>query len=113
MPANTTEITRVQEFLDALTELSRRTGVVVWGCTCHDSPALLVDEQEFSEPWDANGRYVVDYNPDVEPDCRWSRRFGEVRWRPQADDDADERDVRPGLAQAPSLLPVADPTANG
>ena len=68
MPANTDEISRVQEFLDALTELSRRTGVVVWGCNCHDSPALLVDAEEFRGPWDADGWYVVDYNPDVEPD---------------------------------------------
>ena len=114
MPANTDEIARVQEFLDALTELSRRTGVVVWGCNCHDSPALLVDAEEFRGPWDADGWYVVDYNPDVEPDSPWSRRFGEVRWRPRADDAANEADLRLGLAEAPSLLPpAADPTANG
>ena len=95
MPANTDEISRVKEFLDALTELSRRTGVVVWGCNCHDSPALLVDAEEFRGPWDADGWYVVDYNPDVEPDSPWSRRFGEVRWRPRADDAANEAGSAP------------------
>ena len=72
----THETARVQAFLEELTELSRRTGLVVCGCACHDSPALLVHEEEFSR-WDASGGYLVDYKRDL----------AELRWRPRADGD--------------------------
>ena len=110
MPASTNEIARVQEFLNELTELSRRTGIVVSGCGGHDSPSLLINE-ELPQPWDREGWYVLDYKPDV--DDGYSRRFADVRWRPSADNEAYGRDVRRGLEDASSLLPVAGPTAKG
>ena len=94
---------RVQAFLDELTELSRRTGIVVSGCGCCDSPRLLVDGQPWE--WTPEGSYVVDFKPHADPD---SNRFpfARVRWRPDAIAERVEDQHREGLACAPALLPV-------
>ena len=107
MATTADEITRVQTFLDELTELTRRTGVVVWGCACHDSPALLVNHEEHRGQFDGTGWYVVDYRADADPDIQADRRFGCVRWRAGAQSATDALDLRPGLADAPAVLPVS------
>lgn len=106
MKATSTE--RVQAFLDELTELSRRTGVSVSGCGCCDSPRVLVD----GGPWDwvADGWYIVDHNPQADPDAN-QHIFAQLRWRPSAEKAAFYKDRRPGLDHAPSVLPVAESSA--
>ena len=91
---------RVQEFLDSLTELTRRTGIVVSGCGHCDSPRLLVDGKPW--PWNPEGSYVADYKPDA---CVDENRFhfGQVRWH---DSSLGGNDQREPLEDAPSLLPA-------
>ena len=50
-----TDTERVQRFLEELGELSRRTGVSIFGCGCCGSPRLELDEDPESD-------YVVDYD---------------------------------------------------
>lgn len=45
---------REQQFLDGLTELTKRTGVVIAGCGCCGSP-FLVDDLPVTE----DGRYTI------------------------------------------------------
>ena len=96
---------RVQAFLEDLTELSRRTGIVVSGCGCCDSPRLLVDGQPWE--WSPAGSYVVDFKPHAEP-CANTFPFAQLRWRPAAIAERVQDHDREGLEGAPSLLPVDD-----
>lgn len=94
---------RVQAFLEELTELTQRTGIVVSGCGCCDSPRLLVDGQPWE--WTPEGSYVVDFKPHAEP-CGNTFPFARVRWRLEAIEERVEDKQRAGLAEAPALLPV-------
>ena len=94
---------RVQAFLDELTELSRRTGIVISGCRHCDSPRLLVDGQPW--PWSPEGSYVVNYKPDADP-WDYTFPFARVRWLPNAAENRIEDEHHEGLEDAPSLLPV-------
>jgi bacterioferritin-associated ferredoxin len=63
--------TKEQEFLRGLAELSRRTGIIIGGCGCCDSPFLEVMTEEEAHP-DA-GYALID-------EVRWVHPGEEYNW---------------------------------
>ena len=100
---------RIQTFLEELTALTRRTGIVVNGCWHCDSPRLLVD----GAPWeyDAEGEYAVMYQRGADPEA-YTHTYARLQWRNPGErlDAGSERRV-PGT---PALrVEVRRTTRNG
>ena len=55
-----------REFIDGLNELTDKTGVVIAGCGCCQSPWL-------ESKGNVMGGYEVDYN-------EWNKQYGELTW---------------------------------
>ena len=91
---NVNEIERVQEFLDALSELTRRTGIVV--CEHYDGVCLRVETPAPADAARGSARYVVHYNPRD----RTAGRFGDLLWS----DDDDAAQPRDAITGAPGVL---------
>ena len=95
-----TDTERVQRFVEELGELSRRTGVSIFGCGCCGSPRLELDEDPKSD-------YVVDYDSGARREHQHRYTFAQLRWRPRDEDPHTPKDYGPGLDDAPLVLLVA------
>ena len=113
------QLAQVQAFLEALTELSRRTGITIEGCGCCGSPALALDGAFNPHAADVGnepdavraevaraGWYIVVRETETEDPEEQGCRFQDLTWRPQA--TIFRNDSRPGLDGAPSVLPSID-----
>ena len=112
-------LAQVQTFLEALTELSRRTGITIEGCGCCGSPALALDGAFNPHATDVGnvldavrtevaraGWYIVVRETETEDPEEPGCRFQDLTWRPQA--TIFRKNNRPGLEGAPSVLPSID-----
>ena len=94
------EITRVQKFLEELSELSRRTGITV--CERYDSVCLNVAQAGHTREG-ARG-YIVNYDRSD----GILGRFADLRW-----DDYDAcEDTRPTMPHGASVLQQSDHSQN-
>ena len=100
----------MQEFLEALTELTRRTGVVVSGCYCCGSPRLAfddwgdVDVPKSSDARGRDGHCVVERQERFEPPETFPFQY--LKWRPPV--TIHDNDQQPAVEDAPWVLTDPD-----